>query len=59
LQVPERIINSSFSFFIPARVLANDLTQKYYNSFEKNGCITWMQARFDPAGTPASFRAVN
>ncbi|MBK7375191.1 MAG: hypothetical protein IPJ02_06465 [Chitinophagaceae bacterium] len=40
----------------------NSSTQKYYNgrgSFETTGGITWMQIRFDPAGTPTSFRAVN
>lgn len=39
--------------------LANNLTQKYFYSFETTGGITWMQIRFDPAGTPTSFRAVN
>jgi hypothetical protein len=38
---------------------ANNLTQKYFYSFETIGGITWMQIRFDPAGTPSSFRAVN
>lgn len=42
-----------------AAELANNLTQKYFYSFETTGGITWMQIRFDPAGTPTSFRAVN
>jgi hypothetical protein len=33
-------------------------TQKYFYSFENSGGTTWMQIRFDPAGTPSSFRAV-
>lgn len=37
----------------------NDLlTQKYYYSFETTGSTTWMEIRFDPAGTPTSFRSV-
>lgn len=42
-----------------ASELANNLTQKYFYSFTTTGGITWMQIRFDPAGTPTSFRAVN
>lgn len=42
-----------------ASEVANQLTQKYYYSFETTGGITWMQIRFDPAGTPSSFKAVN
>lgn len=34
------------------------LTRRYYYSFEISGGITWMQIRFDPAGTPTSFRSV-
>ena len=38
---------------------ANNLTQKYYYSFETSGGNAWMQIRFDPAGSPSSFKAVN
>ena len=42
-----------------AQEKADLLTRKYYYSFEESGNITWMQIRFDPAGTPTSFEAVN
>lgn len=42
-----------------AHETANLLTRKYYYSFETTGNTTWMQIRFEPAGTPSSFRAVN
>lgn len=38
---------------------SGNLTQKYYYSFETSGGNTWMQIRFDPAGSPSSFKAVN
>ncbi len=38
---------------------ANNLTQKYFYSFESSAGIKWMQIRFDPAGAPSSFREVN
>jgi hypothetical protein len=38
---------------------ANLLTQKFYYSFETTGGNTWMQIRFDPQGSPSSFRSVN
>ena len=38
---------------------ANNLTQKFYYSFETIGGVTWMQIRFDPQGSPSSFRSVN
>lgn len=39
--------------------LTNLLTQKYYYSFETTGGNTWMQIRFNPQGSPSSFRSVN
>ena len=39
--------------------VANLFTQKFYYSFETTGSTTWMQIRFDPQGTPTSFRRVN
>ncbi len=42
-----------------AAELANNLTQKYYYSFETTGGFTWMQIRFAPGATPTSFRSVN
>lgn len=41
-----------------AQELANNLTQKYYYSFETSGSTTWMQIRFSPTGSPTSFRSV-
>ncbi|HNL66107.1 MAG TPA: hypothetical protein PKL81_13485 [Ferruginibacter sp.] len=38
--------------------LDNNLTQKYFYSFTTTGGTTWMQIRFDPAGSPSSFTAV-
>ena len=38
---------------------SGNLTQKYYYSFETSGGNTWMQIRFDPSGSPSSFKAVN
>jgi hypothetical protein len=37
---------------------AQFLTQKFYYSFETTGGNTWMQIRFEPGGTPSSFRAL-
>lgn len=34
------------------------LTQKYYYGFEETGGNLWMQIRFEPGGTPTSFRRV-
>lgn len=39
--------------------LSNNLTRKYFYSFETSGGITWMQIRFDPTGSPSSFERVN
>jgi hypothetical protein len=36
----------------------NYLTQTYYYSFEETGGNLWMQIRFEPGGTPTSFRSV-
>lgn len=36
----------------------NYLTQKYFYSFEETGGNLWMQIRFEPGGTPTSFRSV-
>lgn len=41
-----------------AEETANQLTRKYYYSFETSGENVWMQIRFDPTGTPTSFQAV-
>jgi len=37
---------------------SSKLTQTYYYSFETSGNTTWMQIRFDPQGSPTSFRNV-
>ena len=39
--------------------VANLFTQKFYYSFETTGGNKWMQIRFDPQGSPTSFRSVN
>jgi hypothetical protein len=42
-----------------AAEVTNNLTQKFYYSFETTGGTTWMQIRFNPQGTPTSFRSVD